>query len=1438
MKRTLGFKIIALLLAAVMLCPAAALAELKGAFGAKQGEPVGLNSLGAAVREGKEPELTELDLALNAEGSTLHFETTSGDWVPMVLNESEEIIQQYGQRVVGRYVAGTGLSDENGNMYASIQTTVTVNAGDSIVYDRYCYNYGLNLYVDGIETGVSYSGRISQGRILTEYYTFSESGTHVVEWRGWSIYFIDDVRIESSIINEELSSALNVVGGNLPFVTLGRVNWEVTDLGDGEHSTAVTISNDNGNAQLLDGTYDAMLAFEVFLRAGEQISFFSSFEYASEEPSQYTGQTEYAWLYRNSDVLHIFESDDLAYGPSTGVITDTAVNDGVYRYTIVVKNLMVAYTQVFAIDDVTALSSEDHGEISDYTYLNAALNAENAEYPLEFYCPSVAPGEEYTQTLFDALPFMACAVDGRYTACNLAMGLPYYTDLEMEYPACVATDTYMSAGSQLKFDFKISCEEYDRFCLYVNGAKWEDFSVAQGYGGWSGSYDWQTYVFTAPADGNYSFRWQYTEDSTGRQGFNHVWLDNVELVGVVMPELSALAQAMNASGCTLDYTNDSAYPWVAAQYDGVPVGRSNHTDIHDDMASSYITATVNMAAGDTLSFDYLVSSEEECDGFCFYANDELMFFESGILDWQSYAYTAESSGSYTFKWEYMRDDGDWEGDDCVYIKNVNISGGAAIELSALAQAMNASGCTLDYTNDSAYPWVAAQYDGVPVGRSNHTDIHDDMASSYITATVNMAAGDTLSFDYLVSSEEECDGFCFYANDELMFFESGILDWQSYAYTAETSGNYTFKWEYMRDDGDWEGDDCVYVKNVSFSGDSAGDGEKVYDAELSNAVCRDDFPVLMSTDSSAPWTACEGYAEAGEGATAVMETEIYIPGYSYITYYVCFDTEEDESLKVWIERPDGSSNQLIHEYSGLCDEWTWNGDFWAPPGPVRINAGNWILRFEFTRSANSHGTYARVRDLCIYQGGMYDEPSTEQELNEALNAEGGTLEFHTYGTHPFVAETDPDDEQRRYARSTCAVFDSCESVIYSDIYMTADQALCFDYKAACGRMPTNDWDYAVLYIDGCGTRKTEWFSTQSVYRRASFTVDTEGWYRFTWAFYKDNLNQTQAYDFESDYTFWLDNVELVDVGAVKSYDGKLHGNLVSNSCWYEYDLQSDNVKYESASPNGFFLVTAAYCPLDGKLYGYTAVSDSSGTLYRGAVVFNPSTHMLASQTFSPVESINYLINGLTYSVSDDTLYGVSTNGTLYMVSRDADMTPTELGQLKQGSAMGVKFLNLASDNEGNLYSVGDNGKLYLIDKNTITAAPVGDTGLVNENGYFCSLLYENVTEKLYMSYADENGGDIYEIDLDTAEATVVMADVGQVTCLFTYTPADIMPAAVLGDANCDGVVTFADVAALYSHVLGTDELTARGVLNADMNGDGELTFLDVAALYQYIIGLGE
>ncbi len=59
--------------------------------------------------------------------------------------------------------------------------------------------------------------------------------------------------------------------------------------------------------------------------------------------------------------------------------------------------------------------------------------------------------------------------------------------------------------------------------------------------------------------------------------------------------------------------------------------------------------------------------------------------------------------------------------------------------------------------------------------------------------------------------------------------------------------------------------------------------------------------------------------------------------------------------------------------------------------------------------------------------------------------------------------------------------------------------------------------------------------------------------------------------------------------------------------------------------------------------------------------------------------------------------------------------------------------------------------------------------------------------------------------------------------------------LFGDVNCDGEVTFSDVSALYSYLIGGSPLSEQGLINADVNGDGEVTFADVSALYSYIIG---
>ena len=58
------------------------------------------------------------------------------------------------------------------------------------------------------------------------------------------------------------------------------------------------------------------------------------------------------------------------------------------------------------------------------------------------------------------------------------------------------------------------------------------------------------------------------------------------------------------------------------------------------------------------------------------------------------------------------------------------------------------------------------------------------------------------------------------------------------------------------------------------------------------------------------------------------------------------------------------------------------------------------------------------------------------------------------------------------------------------------------------------------------------------------------------------------------------------------------------------------------------------------------------------------------------------------------------------------------------------------------------------------------------------------------------------------------------------------AAEPGDVNGDGVITAADVTALYDVLLNSDYTNA---VNWDQNGDGEITAADVTAVYDILLG---
>ena len=149
------------------------------------------------------------------------------------------------------------------------------------------------------------------------------------------------------------------------------------------------------------------------------------------------------------------------------------------------------------------------------------------------------------------------------------------------------------------------------------------------------------------------------------------------------------------------------------------------------------------------------------------------------------------------------------------------------ELNAAA---NVAGGNLVFGTTNPYPFTPVQGEDRYYLTSTNQGVSNS-ASELIT-TVTMQAGETIEFDYFVSSEADYDFFRFYVNGECEFEFANIMeDWDHYVFTAPEDGEYTFMWRFEKDPAVEDGLDCAYIDNIAYSsgdipllGDVDGDGD--------------------------------------------------------------------------------------------------------------------------------------------------------------------------------------------------------------------------------------------------------------------------------------------------------------------------------------------------------------------------------------------------------------------------------------------------------------------------------------------------------------------------------------------------------------------------------------------------------------------------------------
>lgn len=117
----------------------------------------------------------------------------------------------------------------------------------------------------------------------------------------------------------------------------------------------------------------------------------------------------------------------------------------------------------------------------------------------------------------------------------------------------------------------------------------------------------------------------------------------------------------------LTFHSDDEKPWFVDSSQGTGGGCARSGRIGDNGSTTLSTVVIGRG---TLSFKWMVSSEDSYDQARFYVDGSEVETISGSRDWREVSYGIAGEGSHEIFWRYTKDSSVSEGSDCVWVDDV------------------------------------------------------------------------------------------------------------------------------------------------------------------------------------------------------------------------------------------------------------------------------------------------------------------------------------------------------------------------------------------------------------------------------------------------------------------------------------------------------------------------------------------------------------------------------------------------------------------------------------------------------------------------------------------------------------------------------------------------------------------------------------------------
>ena len=681
---------------------------------------------------------------------------------------------------------------------------------------------------------------------------------------------------------------------------------------------------------------------------------------------------------------------------------------------------------------------------------------------------------------------------------------------------------YMSSGETITFQYWYQTEQnYDTFKFKDNGTVL--FTK-------SGSSDgWQTYTYTCTSSGQHEFDFIYHKDGSTDTGEDCVRIAYLTYSEQRNFYLTRAALNKGMGGNIISVETSGTYPFYVKETDNSSHDLylySGNKGVNNSTSTMTVKAWVEQAPID-FSFQYAISCEATYDYFKFSVNGTEAYRISGNNDysWKTYSYTCTEQGIYTFTFEYTKDGNINNGEDVVCIDNLQFAAQDAYGRAAdynytwYDEESNLNAVTSDAHLTFNSPkgnssFVGTNYITGNDYRAINNNRYLNSSSSYIETIVNMAAGERLTFQYKVSSEEEYDGLTFTVNGDTELFASGWQNptWQTFTYTAPSTGSYVMRWTYYKDGTVSEGYDYAMIDTVKYIGNhsygNATDGWGYH-----NTFSLDDA-LISSTNQGDCFVdsyVYDGYEyflpyNDGSGNCLISRNKYYESTSAYADVYcnymepgdqISFEytvqSEGTDKLHVTINAY-GTSNDVDQLFSGNASD-TWHTLTWTCAYAESV-----VVHFEFAKdsSVNTEPDCCMLRNFKVIKA----IPPT---LDTAMNSSGSSIHFTSSGTYYWAPSYIGADlcAMPTNLGDLTGSGDICTATVSTTVYMDFGSVFSFQYKADLDNSDYSDWTPSftctVSHYDSHQILNLNNTANVTSWTTKNYTAFSSGLYTFTWTY---------------------------------------------------------------------------------------------------------------------------------------------------------------------------------------------------------------------------------------------------------------------------------------------------------------------------------------------------